>query len=190
MKRLVLILVLGLALNMLFALERKESANSKSNSIFFGISNSSLSESVAGENKFQPANGFHIGVTDLWQLKIKGKNLFELEEVYKYAQRNYKINYDDVVERSYLDISLNLRYDFLDWEFLYPYIGVGASWLLSGPHQSKTWISDIPLTIGIEFFPNFRYEYSHGTFSQTILDGHKAKTNTHSFTFIVKIPWL
>ena len=203
MKRLVLLVMLGLAFTMLFAQEEASVANNTEekedtvdvenvelrigffshSEIFWGIVNSSLSVSEIGDTKFQAANGFQIGVSSTnYLLKLKGKTVIDNVQGFRYTQRNYKINYDNEIARSYLDYFFNLRYDFLGKGYVYPYIGFSLNWLLSGPHQSEKWVSDVPSYIGIEFL-GFRYEWAHGTYPQTIIDGHKAKTNTHSFSW-------
>ena len=201
MKRLVLLVILGIALTMLFAQEEANVADTNTaekedkvesvqlavgvssySKIFWGVVNSSLSETEVDGTKLKPANGFQIGISGNQSfLQIKGETVIDSEHGFKYTQRNYKTNSDEV-SRSYLDFFFNLSYDVLGKGYVYPYVGFGVNWLLSGPHQSEKWVNDVPLNIGIELL-GFRYEYSHGTYTQTILDGHKAKTNTHSFSW-------
>ena len=156
--------------------------STKVDRVFWGVVNSSLSTSKAGENSFQSANGFQIGMSNTYDfLKIKGKRLLETESGYKYTQRNYKVDHDEVVSRGYLDFFYNIRYEIAD---IHPYVGFGTSWLLTGQKPNKTWVNDIPLNVGVEI-GGFKYEYSHGTYTAKITPDHRAKTNTHTISWVL-----
>ena len=180
------------------------------NKISVGIANSSVSTSEIDGTAFRPSNGLRIGLSYVYPLIYRGdkvglscddsnfdknekkdKDIFVYimgENEFAYVQKDFKVSYDNgdskIISRDYLEYSQKYKYDFLGKKVLYPFFGASVSWLLStdGYTPNKTWINDVSLLFGVDFF-GFTYEYSHGTFTSVIEQGHKAKTETHSFSF-------
>ena len=179
---------------------KKSTKRVKTQNVFLGVVNGNLAKTKMSDTKYSDANGFKIGIEtgEAIVVQFDGMSRFDdyrVKSVWSYTQQNYQFQpismqddinptSKDMITRNYLECTnrFNIKPKILS-EDLDAHVGFSLLWQLSSSNNQKanhTWINDIPLLVGVSL-KGFTYEYSHGTYPQNLANGHRSKTNTHSF---------
>jgi hypothetical protein len=212
LKKLILLLVIGLIFIAVIANEEEDGSARTNISLRFGIgllrpthitagiTHSSFSTTSIDHVNFRPANGFQIGFSSVMCPLISDRardgevqRTFVINEIeMRYVQRNYQTNilYEELtnhITSGWLDYNHRFKHDVMGREIFTPFIGIGLSWMLHSDSdftRTSRFVDDVSILAGFNLW-GFRYEYKHGLRQNYFAFDHRTRINTHSFSFSV-----